>query len=79
MAQSNYYHDWQKHVPPTFGAGHGIPSSPPGQIPSKEPGLVAGWLHRVTLTYFIAVPLCASFSNNLTTQPFYTFRNQSLK
>jgi hypothetical protein len=27
------------------------------QIPSKEPGLVAGWLRRVTLTYFIAVPL----------------------
>jgi hypothetical protein len=34
-----------------------IPSSPPGQIPSKEPGLVAGWLRRVTLTYFIAMPL----------------------
>jgi hypothetical protein len=32
---------------------------PPGQIPSKEPGLVAGWLRRVTLTYFIAVPLAS--------------------
>jgi hypothetical protein len=45
-----------------------IPSSPPGQIPSKEPGQVAGWLRRVTLTYFIAVPLGCNNSaakNNL--------------
>jgi len=56
MSQSNPYHDWQKR--PAFSEGRrAIPFSPPGQIPSKEPGLVAGWLRRVTLTYFIAVPL----------------------
>ena len=42
---------------PWLAKTRAIPSSPPGQIPSKEPGLVAGWLRRVTLTYFIAVPL----------------------
>ena len=40
-AQVNLYLD---------GKNHAIPSSPPGQIPSEEPGLVAGWLHRVTFT-----------------------------
>jgi hypothetical protein len=34
-----------------------IPSSPPGQIPAKEPGLVAGWFRRVTFTPSTAGPL----------------------
>jgi hypothetical protein len=34
-----------------------IPSSPPGQIPAKEPGLVAGWLRQVTFTPSTAGPL----------------------
>jgi hypothetical protein len=31
-----------------------------GTISCQQPGLVAGWLRRVTFTYFIAVPLCTS-------------------
>jgi len=37
-----------------------IPSSPPGQIPAKEPGHVAGWLRRVTFTPSTAGPLAFS-------------------
>ena len=33
---------------------HAIPSSQPGQISSKVPGLVTGLLRQVTHTYFIA-------------------------
>ena len=39
------------------GKNCAIPSSPPGQIPAKEPGLVAGWLRRVTFTPSTAGPL----------------------
>jgi hypothetical protein len=49
MAQSNSYHDWQKRVP--------YPPCHRDNFAAKEPGLVAGWLRRVMLTYFIAVPL----------------------
>jgi hypothetical protein len=31
-----------------------------GTVSCQQPGSVAGWLRRVTLTYFIAVPLVAS-------------------
>ena len=42
------------------GKNCAIPSSPPGQIPAKEPGHVAGWLRRVTFTPSTAGPLCAT-------------------
>ena len=41
------------------GKNCAIPSSPPGQIPAKEPGLVAGWFRRVTFTPSTAGPLVA--------------------
>ena len=43
------------------GKNCAIPSSPPGQITTKEPGLVAGWFRRVTFTPSTAGPLCCNY------------------
>ena len=52
-------------VAPGFAKSAPYPPCHRDRLPAKAPGLVNGWLRRVTLTYFIAGPLYVRFTTSV--------------